>query len=198
MSIPLQKTLSDPQLVDNTLGGINAALLDNLTWLDNAFGKSQRLTKKNVEGKEYFSPNVPVQSSTNREYLEMFPDDNLGNFVFWDVKDGEKAANFPGEYYFLTAKCGLVFWGNLEKIYPTTHRTKTIENVKREVRDVLTNINIISGEFLHGECWERAENIYPGYTHREVKDQFLMLPYVGFRIDCEVRIRVVCAELEPI
>lgn len=196
MNNPTPKTLSDPQLIDNTLAGVNTALLSGLTWLDNAYGKAQRLVE-NFEGRNQFYPAVPVQSSLNREYLKLFPDDKLGNFVFWDVRDPERSETFPGEYYYSNVRAGLVVWGNLEKVYPTTFQTKSVENVKREVLDKLTTMFVLGGHIKHVETVHRVENIYPSYNHNEIDSQFLMLPYFGFRVECEIRIRVVCAELEP-
>ena len=38
---PAIPTLIDPQLTDNTLMQINAKLIDELSWLDYAYGKCQ-------------------------------------------------------------------------------------------------------------------------------------------------------------
>jgi len=196
MNNPSQPTLTNPQLIDNTINGVNEKLLAGLSWLDNAFGKAQRLTKMR-DGKEYKYPAIYASGGRDREYFPVFPDEHKGNYSFFDVKDGEYFENWnPGEYAFLTVDFGIVFWYNIEDVYPTEYTTRTSENIKREILDVLSGIHVAGGKFRVTGIKERAENIYNGYDHNEIDNQFLMRPFGGLRIEGKLKIRVSC-EAEP-
>jgi hypothetical protein len=192
MNNPTPPTLTNPQLIDNAINGINSRLLTGLSWMDNAYGKAQKLTKTK-DSKKYKYPAVYVAGGRNREYFEMFPDEHKGNFSFFDVED-ESFDNWnPGEYQFLTVDFGIVFWFNIEKIYPADFATRTNENVKREILDAISGINIPGGKLRITGIKEEAGDIYPGYDHNEVDNQFLIRPFGGMRIEGKLKIRVSCS-----
>ena len=49
--------IPNPVLIDRVLGNIQTGLMDNVDWLDVAFGRAQRIAKV-IQGKRYYTPNV--------------------------------------------------------------------------------------------------------------------------------------------
>ena len=186
-------TLIDPQLTDNTLMQINAKLIDELSWLDYAYGKCQRLVET-VDGSDYFKPAIYTGGSKGTEYLTLTPDEHKGQFCFWDLNGTEQPSQAwtPHVYHDLDRGFGLVFFGRIDKVYPTTWRTKTIENIKRDILNVLLGVNILGGSFTITSIEERHEDILTGFSHEETNNQYLMTPYFGLRFNGNLRIRVIC------
>ena len=192
---PVQQTIIDPQLEDKVIAQINTELISRLSWLDAAYGKAYRLVERAPNGSNLFKPAVYVGGSLNREYFDMMPDEHKGNFVFWDVADDAAPQQWSTwNYNDSVVSFGLVFWGNIEKIYPTDHKLRTIQHIKQEFIDILQGINIVGGTFTITGYSERAENIYPGYTTTEIANQYLMRPYVGLRFSGTFKIRIDCAD----
>lgn len=50
--------VDNPELLDRIIGNIQNGLVDNLPWLDYAFGRAERLVKMNANQKRYYTPNV--------------------------------------------------------------------------------------------------------------------------------------------
>lgn len=83
---PSVPNLIEPKMVDLALLEIQAKLLSDLSWLNNAFGKVD-LMKEGI-------PCVYVGGPVGEDYLGLFPDSHLGNFCFFDFKDGETIDKF--------------------------------------------------------------------------------------------------------
>ena len=49
--------IPNPVMLDAVIGEIQQGLTDNISWLDAAFGRAQRLTKM-MNGKRIVTPNV--------------------------------------------------------------------------------------------------------------------------------------------
>lgn len=178
---PTIPTLAEPRLIDAVLLELQTAFASGLSWLNNAYGKAQRLVKA-VEGKTYYYPSVYAGST---EYLTVFPDEHLLNHCFFDVEDVEGFNNWQKNGYSqLTAKVGIVFWFDYRDVYPADWQSRTIENVKRDVLRIITTTRLENqARFTPENFYEQAENIYKGYTHKEIQTQFLMRPYGGFKIE---------------
>jgi hypothetical protein len=51
-----------------------------------------------------------------------------------------------------------------------------------------------SGTFTINRVYEKAENIFQGFTLAEVDNQYLMHPYCGWRFVGEIRVEDICEE----
>lgn len=171
---PTVPALASAKGIDAALYEIQTKIVVDLQWLNAAYGKAQRLVKMLDRG-EYYYPGVYVGA---KDYLPVFPDEHLGNFVFFDVQDGETEVYFNQK----RATVGAVFWFDFTTVY-NDWELRTIENVKHDVEEFFDNVPLKISSIERGPTFERAENIYPGYSHREVQRQFLMRPYGGFRIN---------------
>ena len=80
--------IQNPVMLDRIIGEIQTGLVENIPWLDVAFGRSQRLTKM-LNGKRIITPNVYCGGWNGHgpnDYLEVSPDSKIGNFSFFEIE----------------------------------------------------------------------------------------------------------------
>lgn len=182
-------------MLDRIIGEIQDGLVTNISWLDVAFGRAQRLTRK-VEGKTIVTPNVYCggwRGHGPNDYIEVSPDSKIGNFAYFEVDDPQTidAGVWARE---LHTPFALVVWFDLRKIYDTDTNRNT-EALKADILRVLagrTGWRLDEGRVTIARIYERAENIYRGYTLSEIDNQFLMHPYGGMRFEGVLEFAEVC------
>lgn len=198
MEVPV---IPNAVMLDKYLGEVQRGLMDNLAWLDVAFGRAQRLTKV-VNGKRIVTPNVYCggwSGHGENDYLEVSPDSKIGNFSFFEIDDPQTIDAGPWARE-IKAPFGLVFWFDLRRVYDDASN-RNVEALKAEVLNVLngrTGWHLTSGRLVVSRIFERAENIYKGYTLSEVDNQFLMHPFAGFRIDGTLMYNELCIPATPV
>ena len=106
--------IDNPELLDRIIGNIQNGLVDNLPWLDYAFGRAERLVKMNANQKRYYTPNV---YSGKNEYMEVCPDAGIGNFCFFWVDDPQNISWEPGVDIGIKTAFSIIFWFDYRKIY---------------------------------------------------------------------------------
>ena len=187
--------IAEPVMLDKVIGEIQTGLVENLTWLDAAFGRSQRLSKM-MNGKRIITPNVYCggwDGHGPNDYIEVSPDSKIGNFSFFEIEDPQTIDAGPWARE-IKAPFGLVFWFDLTRIYETDDNRNT-EKLKAEILHVLngrTGWHLTQGRILVNKIYERAENVYRGYTLTEIDNQFLMHPYAGFRFEGVLEFEELC------
>ena len=180
---------SEPKLVDALIGDIQDALKANLSWLDYSFGRSQRLVTMKDGAEKYF-PGIYLDKG---DYINVFPNDQYGNFSFFSVEDPQEIPAYsPNNFNIIKVRYGLVIWYDASRIFSATDDRNT-EALKADVLRVLGR----EGKYVHGNVtvdriYDRAENIYRGYNLKEVDTQFLMYPYGGFRLEGELKYKETC------
>ena len=173
-------------MLDSHIGEIQQGLVDNISWLDAAFGRSQRLTKE-MNGKRIITPNVYCGGWNGHganDYIEVSPDSKIGNFSFFEIDDPQTIDAGPWAREIKTP-FGLIVWFDLTRIYNTASNRNT-EKLKADILHVLNGRagwHLNEGRITINRIYERAENIYKGYTLSEIDNQFLMHPYGGFRFE---------------
>lgn len=173
-------------MLDEIIGEIQNGLVENISWLDVAFGRAQRLSKM-MDGKRIITPNVYCggwKGHGPNDYIEVSPDSKIGNFSFFEIDDPQTIDAGPWARE-IKAPFGLVFWFDLTRIYDTIDNRNT-EKLKAQILRVLngrTGWHLSNGRITINRIYERAENIYRGYSISEIDNQFLMHPYAGFRFD---------------
>ncbi len=178
--------IPNPVMLDAVIGEIQQGLTDNISWLDAAFGRAQRLTKM-VNGKRIVTPNVYCGGWNGHgpnDYIEVSPDSKIGNFSFFEIEDPQTIVGGPWAREIKTP-FGLIVWVDLTRIYNTDVNRNT-ERLKAEILRVLNgraNWHLTDGRIVVNRIWERVENIYKGYTLSEIDNQFLMHPFWGIKID---------------
>lgn len=178
--------IDNPVMLDRVIGEIQNGLVENINWLDVAFGRSQRLTKM-MNGKRIITPNVYCggwRGHGENDYIEVSPDSKIGNFAFFEIEDPQTIDAGPWARE-LTAPFSLIVWFDLTRVYGSQTNRNT-ELLKAKILRVLngrTGWHLTDGRITINRIYERAENIYRGYTLSEIDNQFLMHPYGGFRFD---------------
>ena len=189
--------IQNPVMLDRVIGEIQNGLVDNLPWLDVAFGRSQRLTKM-MNGKQIITPNVYCggwNGHGENDYIETSPDSKIGNFSFFEIEDPQTIDVGPWARR-IKAPFGLIVWFDLTRVYNEPDNRNT-EYIKAEILRVLggrSGWSLSQGRIVLNRIFERAENIYRGYTLSEIDNQFLMHPFAGFRFDGILEFDELCWE----
>lgn len=179
--------IANPQLIDRVIAEVQKGLTDNLSWLNHAFGRSQKLVKI-IQGKRIITPNV---YAGGKDYIEVSPDANIGNFSFFVIDDPQTVIwqnKIPGD---ITVMYSLIVWFNVDRIPGAENRNT--EFVKSEILKTLNGkFAIKSGRLNVTKIYEQSENIYRGFSLDEIDNQFLMHPYCGIRFSGEMFINETC------
>lgn len=185
---PVPATIASPVLLDVCFAQVSSALETGLSWLTKAYGKAERRERT----RDRSSILYPAIYAGGNDYINMLPDEHLGNYSWFDVVESQEVEWRYRSAHDFKARFGLVFWFDFRTVYPSDHQEKTLEHVKSEVLGVLGSSTLPSTRLRVDQISERVENIYPGYTLHEVDNQFLMRPYGGFRIEGEVTYKAAC------
>ena len=189
--------IDNPVMLDEIIFEIQNGLVTEINWLDVAFGRAQRLSK-NINGKRVITPNVYCGGWNGHgpnDYIEVSPDSKIGNFSFFEVDDPQTIDAGPWARE-IKAPFGLIFWFDLTRVYNAADNRNT-EKLKAEILHVLNGRagwHLSNGRILVNRIYERAENIYRGYSLTEIDNQFLMHPYAGFRFDGLLKFAELCVE----
>lgn len=189
--------IQNPIMLDRVIGNIQNGLVDNIPWLDAAFGRSQRLTKM-MNGKRIITPNVYCGGWRGHgpdDYIEVSPDSKIGNFSFFEIEDPQTIDATPWIRQ-ITAPFGLIVWFDLKRVY-NQYDNRNTEYLKAQILRVLNGRggwHLPDGRMVINRIYERAENIYRGYTLSEIDNQFLMHPFAGFRFDGVLEFDELCTE----
>ena len=182
-------------MLDRVIGEIQQGLTNNISWLDAAFGRSQRLTK-NINGKRIVTPNVYCggwNGHGENDYIEVSPDSKIGNFSFFEIEDPQTITVGPWAREIKTP-FSLIVWFDLTRIYNEATNRNT-EKLKAQILHVLNGRagwHLTGGRIIINRIYERAENIYRNYTLSEIDNQYLMHPYAGFRFDGILEFEELC------
>lgn len=179
----------NPVFIDVAIGKLQN-LVGSLTWLTHSFGRSYiKVTNRN--GEEYREPMV-YQSSG--EYYSVEFNDNLQAMSFFEV--GTQTIN--GEYErntsnFYDVDLGLIVWVNLKQIDSVKGANYYFtEQLKKDVRDKLTNGGSIGMELNINSIEEDIDSIYSNYSFNQIDKQFFTYPYAGFKFNLTVTIEENC------
>ena len=186
MATAIKKT--DPQLIDRVIEVVQDALADNLPWLNYAFGKAERL-KHDINGRIHYLPNV---YRGKNDYIDISPDDRqIGNYSFFVVDEPQYVDWVAGQQNTIHAYCSLIVGVDMRSVEPTDERNT--ELVKRDILRVLNGkVHLKEGTFSVKRIFEKAENVFDGFTLDEVDNQYLMHPYCGWRFYGEITITDIC------
>lgn len=197
MAITSAPVIPNAIMVDAVFSQMATALKANLTWLNAAYGRAQRLTSV-VEGKKYVTPAVytgSIAGQGNNDYIPVLPDSNIGNFSFFLMDDPEQLDWEPYRQMGTTTPFSLIVWFDLRRVFNSATNRNT-EKLKAQILYVLngrtSGWHLNGGHITINKVWERAENIYKGFTLDEIDNQFLMHPYGGFRFDGTITIDTPC------
>jgi hypothetical protein len=88
----------------------------------------------------------------------------------------------------LKAPFSLVVWFDLRRVEKVMNLPdqRNTERVKEQILSVLETAFPKKGSVTIQRIYERAENVFDGFTLDEVQNQFLMSPFAGFRFQGEL------------
>lgn len=194
----------DPVLLDKILQDMQKSLMNRLKWLNCAFGRAYKLVEHRPDGNKFI---YPAMYNGNGEYVSLLPNDNFGNFSWFDIYDPQKITEVVQSLPQYTFSGAIIFWYDLSSIYEDETVMHT-EEVKDEIMRVLTTPGLITttGKLIINDIYERFENIYKGYliekiynnyTYKgegiqDIDKQFFMYPYAGIRIEFTLTTRELC------
>lgn len=201
IKIPIKK---NPVLLDKIVQDIQDTLKEKLAWLNYAFGRAYKLVQHQDNGGKFIYPAAYVGNS---EYVSLLPDDNYGNFCWFDIYDSQKITQVVQSTPQFTFSGAVIFWFNLDSIFSDNDAMYT-EEIKDEIIRVLTTPGLIkqTGRIEINEIYERFENIYKGYSIEKIYNSyrysgqdiqsldkmFFMHPYSGLRFEFTMTTRELC------
>lgn len=174
-------------LFDRVIQGLQDAL-GELTWLDHIFGRSERLVVMK-DGRRRYTPNVYAGGN---EYIQLLPDNSsLGNYCFF-ILDEPQAVTVPmGLQNRVKAPFSLVLWVDMRTVGESADDRNT-EHIKEQVIKVIRRAWLRHGSVTVERIYERAENVFDGYSLDEVDNQYMMAPFAGLRLTGEMIIDEEC------
>ena len=194
----------DPVLLDKILQDMQKSLMNRLKWLNYAFGRVYKLVEHRPDGNKFI---YPAMYNGDGEYVSLLPNDNFGNFSWFDIYDPQKITEVVQSLPQYTFSGAIIFWYDLSSIYEDETVMHT-EEVKDEIMRVLTTPGLITttGKLVINDIYERFENIYKGYSIekiynnytykgegiQDIDKQFFMYPYAGIRIEFTLTTRELC------
>lgn len=194
----------NPVLLDKVLQDIKKHLTKKLPWLNYAFGKAYKLVEHGSNGDKFIYPAAYIGNS---EYVSLLPNDNFGNFSWFDIYDPQTIIPVQRSIPQFQFNGAIIFWYDLNSIFPDSDFMYA-EEVKDEIIRAITSPGIIgsSGRLTINEVYERFENIYKGYSLEKVYNsniykgqgiqnidkQYFMHPYSGIRIEFSITTRELC------
>ena len=168
-----------PYLFDKVIGELQEDLKNSLTWLDASFGRAERLVKT-IDGKRVYTPNVYKGGD---QYELLLPDDRLGCFSFFVLHEPQEMLNRMQMEVRIKTPFSLIVWVDMRRVEKKMSMPdeRNSEYVKEQVLSVIQRASISTGSVLVTKIYERAENVFEGFTLDKVQNQFLMSPFAGFR-----------------
>ena len=104
-----------PRLFDEAVGYLQQALQGDAMfsqYLDNIFGIAER-TVKQIGGRNYFSPSWFVNGY---DYINLLPDDKLGNYVFFTLDEPQEIEHEQGLQNRYTCGFNIILWAKFDSI----------------------------------------------------------------------------------
>ena len=181
------KFKDSPVLLDKVLQDIQKTLMSKLKWLDYAFGKSYKMVEHRSNGEKFI---YPAAYNGNGEYVSLLPNDNYGNFSWFDIYDPQDIVNNIQSRPQFTFRGALVFWYDLSSIYEDKSVIYS-EEIKEEIIRLLTTPGFLktNSKLTIDRIYERPENVYKGYA---LDKQFFLYPYAGLQIEFTLTTRELC------
>ena len=171
--------ITTPYLFDKVIRELQQALKKGLPWLENSFGRVERRVTEVNERRLY----VPAIYQEDGQYGVMLPDDRLGCYSFFVMHDPQEVMNRMQTEVRIRSPFSLIVWVDMRRVEKEMHMPdeRNTEYVKEQVLSVIATASKHKGHISINRIYERAENVFDGFSLDEVKNQFLMSPFAGFR-----------------
>lgn len=180
----------NPHLFDVAIDDIQTALYNECSWLNNIFGRCERLVKE-INGRKYYTANW---YKSGNDYVLIQPDEGLGNFCFFVLDEPtDLETYYAGDVTRCNVGFSLIVWCDLR----TINNNRDTEAVKEEILKILNgHTHLHSGRMVVNRIYERAENVFREFDYEEIDNQFMMQPFAAFRFDGELIVDTLCLQLQ--
>lgn len=181
---------TQPYLCDKVITELQDILTVGLPWLQEAFGRAERLVKT-IEGKRYYTPNIYCGDN---QYESLLPDDRRGCYSFFVIAEPQEIQQMVQTEIRVHYPFSLIVWVDMRQVERVMHLPdeRNTEYIKEQVLSVLESAHLRKGRIALSKIYERAENIFQGFTLDEVDNQYLMSPFAGLRLTGEIVITNDC------
>lgn len=171
--------ITTPYLFDKVIRELQQALKEGLPWLENSFGRVERRVTEVNERRLY----VPAIYQQDGQYGIMLPDDRLGCYSFFVMHDPQEVLNRMQTEVRIKSPFSLIVWVDMRRVEKKMRMPdeRNTEYIKEQVLSVIETASKRKGHISINRIYERAENVFDGFSLDEVKNQFLMSPFAGFR-----------------
>ena len=171
--------ITTPYLFDKVIRELQQALKEGLPWLENSFGRVERRVTEVNERRLY----VPAIYEQDGMYGIMLPDDRLGCYSFFVMHDPQEVLNRMQTEVRIKSPFSLIVWVDMRRVEKKMRMPdeRNTEYIKEQVLSVIETASKRKGHISINRIYERAENVFDGFSLDEVKNQFLMSPFAGFR-----------------
>lgn len=174
-------------LFDRVIQDLQDAL-GGLSWLSHVFGRSERLVQLK-DGVRKYSPNVYQGKG---EYISLLPDNTrLGNYCFFVMEDPQTVSVPMQLQNRLRSPFSLIVWVDMRTV-GATYDDRNTEQLKEQVLKTVRRAWLKQGAVTVTRVYERAENVFQGYSLDDVDNQYLMAPFAGFRLTGEMYVDEEC------
>lgn len=173
-----------PYLFDKLISELQTTLAQRLPWLDASYGRAERLVKT-IDGKRYYTPNVYRGKD---QYVSLLPDDRQGCYSFFVLSEPQEVSSLVQTEVRIKSPFSLIVWFDMRRVEKAMNLPdeRNTEYVKEQVLSVLDTAFPKKGSIKINRIFERAENVFDGFTLDEVQNQYLMSPFAGFRFQGEM------------
>lgn len=184
---PLVPLIVTPVGIDIPIQSLQVKL-GALGWLEKSFGRSWIAVRQDNAGKVITYPEVwqGMTGGKDRDLLDVMPNDNLKSQSFFKVEDPIDSLLYAqNEHMKKGATVNIIFWFNLREIDKTLDY-RFIETLKSTAERAIVNHTFSAASQASIEIvrsWEDVGNVFRGYTFDAVKQQELIHPFGGFRIE---------------
>lgn len=149
----------------------------------NMYGRAERHHRYD-KGKRVI---MPIVYDRHGEYIDVRPNDGIGNISFWYVRDGQDVVQGAMSYRpKIRAVVSGVFWFGTEKDY------RVVEEVENRLLWLLNNMKLPNASIVVNRIYEEADNVFEDFTITDEHVPFMMHPYGGLRFECEMMIQQDC------
>lgn len=184
----IYKQPTQAYLFDHIIQNLQDAL-GSLSWLNHIFGRSERLVQLK-DGMRKYSPNV---YGWKDNYISLLPDNTyLGNYCFFVLEEPQTISVPMQQLNRVKAPFSLIVWVDMRKV-GATYDDRNTEKIKEDIIKTIRTAWVKKGGVTLNRIYERAENVFQGYSLDEVDNQFLMSPFAGFRFTGELVIDEDCS-----
>jgi len=184
---PLVPVIALPVGIDIPIQSLQVKL-GTLGWLEKSFGRSWSATRATPGGRPVVYPEVwqGMVDGKDRDLLNVMPNDNLKSQSFFKVNDPIDTLFYEqNNHAKKTALVSIIFWFNLREIDKTLDY-RFVEILKSTAERAIVNHTFPAASQASIEIvrtWEDVNNVFAGYTFDPIKQQELIHPYGGFKID---------------